>query len=138
MSLKTDNKLEIGTIRSTRLGACCRLLNKRSPRHRCTPPPASHDTHVTALTTLIELFVVLAIRRSTTLQEAIHTIDSAQEVSITMPRGTLQDRLQSVEALTAAATATGRCTDLAHHPRLLQLLKVRSLSLRRQELGSQL
>lgn len=78
------------------------------------------------------------IRRSATLQEAIHTIDSAQEVSITMPRGTLQDRLQSVEALTAAATATGRCTDLAHHPRLLQLLKVRSLSLRRQELGSQL
>ena len=78
------------------------------------------------------------IHRSATLQEAIHTVDSAQDVSITMPRGTVQDWLQSVHELTAAATATGRCTDLAHHPRLLQLLKVRSLSLRRQELGSQL
>ena len=73
------------------------------------------------------------IRRSATLHEAIHTIDSAQKASITMPRGTLQDWLQSVEALTAAATAT----DLAHHPRLLQLLKVRSLSLCFQDLGSQ-
>ena len=38
----TDNKLEIGTISSTRLGTCCRLRNKRSPCRPSTPPLASH------------------------------------------------------------------------------------------------
>ena len=38
------------------------------------------------------------IRRSTTLQEAIQSSDAASKVSITLPRGVLQDWLQSVDA----------------------------------------
>ena len=66
------------------------------------------------------------IRRSAVLQEAIHTSD-ASGVPIYLPRGVLQDWLQSVEALKAAATSTGHGTDIASNPRLLQLLRVRCI-----------
>ena len=55
-----------------------------------------------------------------------------------MPRGALQDWLQSVEALTAAAASPGHGMDLALHPRLLKLLTVRCFSLCARDLGSRL
>ena len=48
------------------------------------------------------------VRRSATLQEAIRTSDTDSNVSISLPRGVLQDWLQSVDALEAAANATGQ------------------------------
>ena len=65
------------------------------------------------------------IRRSALLEEAIHTSDTAEDVSVTLPRGVLQDWLQGIDALTTASTSTEHGTDIAHHPRLLQFLKVR-------------
>ena len=65
------------------------------------------------------------VRRSATLQEAIRTSDTDSNVSISLPRGVLQDWLQSVDALEAAAHATGQGTDIVHHPRLLKYLRVR-------------
>ena len=69
------------------------------------------------------------VRRSAVLQEAIQTSHTAANMSITLPRGALQDWLQSADALKAAATSTtwttGHGTDIAHILRLLQLLRVR-------------
>ena len=42
-----------------------------------------------------------------------------------LPRGILQDWLQSFDALKAAAATAGHGADIAHHPRLLQFLTVR-------------
>ena len=65
------------------------------------------------------------VRRSAVLQDALHSSDTAVILSISLPRGVLQDWLQSVDALTAAASPAGHGTDIAHHPRLLQFLRVR-------------
>ena len=62
------------------------------------------------------------------LQEATNNCDTDTNVSVTLPRGVLQDWLQSVDALKAAADATGRDTDIANHPRLLKYLQVRCFS----------
>ena len=64
------------------------------------------------------------VRRSALLQEAIQAETNASSVSISLPRGVLQDWLQSVDALKAAPTSTGQGADIAGNPRLLQLLKV--------------
>ena len=64
------------------------------------------------------------IRRSATLQEAIHTEEMGNFVSISLPPGVLQDWLQSVDALKAATATTGHGTGLSHNPRLLKFLKV--------------
>ena len=44
------------------------------------------------------------------------------------PQGALQDWLQSVDALKAAATSTGHGTDIALHPRLLHFVRSRFFS----------
>ena len=67
------------------------------------------------------------IRRSVMLQEAIHTCDTAENASISLPQGVLQDWLQSVDAL-KAATSPGRGTDVARNPHLLRFLKVQCFS----------
>lgn len=66
----------------------------------------------------------VTIHRSATLQEAIHTSECGANVRITLPRGVLQDWLQSVEALKAAATSTGDSAGIAHNPHLLKFLRV--------------
>ena len=58
------------------------------------------------------------IRRSVTLQEAIHTCDMAENASISLPQGVLQDCMQSIDALKAAASGHGM--DIAHHSRLVR------------------
>lgn len=70
----------------------------------------------------------LTIRRSALLQEAIQTLDAASKVSIQLPRGVLQDWLQCIDALKAAATSTEHGMDIASNPRLLQFIKVRQFS----------
>ena len=66
------------------------------------------------------------IRRSAVLREAMNAGDTATNVSIALPQGVLQDWLQSVNALNAAATtSTGHATDIARNPRILRFLKVR-------------
>ena len=65
------------------------------------------------------------VRRSALLQEAIQAETNASSVSISLPRGVLQDWLQSVDALKAASSSVQHGMEIAHHPRLLQLLKVR-------------
>ena len=67
----------------------------------------------------------VTIRRSAVLQEAIHASREDTNMFITLPRGILQDWLQSLDALKAAATSPGRGTDIAHNPRLVQFLKVK-------------
>ena len=65
------------------------------------------------------------IRRSTTLQDALNAaLNSAAGVYIYLPRGVLQDWLQSVDALKSDATSAEHSTDIAHNPRLMQFLKV--------------
>ena len=68
------------------------------------------------------------VRRSAMLQEAIRTGEGATTVAIALPQGVLQDWIQSVDALKAAATLTGNSTDVAHHPDLLKFLRVRLCS----------
>ena len=64
------------------------------------------------------------IRRSAVLQEATNNCDTDTNVSVTLPRGVLQDWLQSVDALNAAAISSEPSTEIANDPRLLQFLKV--------------
>ena len=64
------------------------------------------------------------IRRSAVLQEGINTCDMDTNVSVTLPQGVLQDWLQSVDALNAAAISSEPSTDIANDPRLLRFLKV--------------
>ena len=65
------------------------------------------------------------IRRSAMLQEAMHASDTAANVSITLPKGVLQDWLQSVDALKALTSSPAHHTDIANDPRLLRYLTVR-------------
>ena len=67
------------------------------------------------------------IHRSAVLQEAVNTSDVATNETITLPQGILQDWLQSIDALKAAAASTAG-TDIVHHPRLIHFLKVRCCS----------
>ena len=69
------------------------------------------------------------IRRSIMLQEAIHACDTAADASISLPQGVLQDWLQSVYALEAAATSQGHGTDIARNTHLLRFVRVRFFSL---------
>lgn len=63
------------------------------------------------------------------LQEAIHTSDTTTNVLNTLPRSVLQDWLQGVDALKAAAASTGHARDIANNPRLLRFLGVRCYEL---------
>ena len=65
------------------------------------------------------------IRRSTVLQEALTmAMDTATGGSIKLPRGVLQDWLQSVDALKSEANSSGHGISIAHNPRLMQFLMV--------------
>ena len=67
------------------------------------------------------------IRRSSVLQEAIHTSDETEDMRISLPRGVLQDWLQSVDAL-KSETGDPNCPDIAQNPRILRFLTVRCCS----------
>ena len=54
------------------------------------------------------------IRRTAVLQEAIKVSDTASSTTITLPRGILQDWLQSIDALRAAEASTGHALSLIH------------------------
>lgn len=65
------------------------------------------------------------MRRSTVLQVALNAaMNMDSGVSITLPRGVLQDWLQGIAALKSDASLAGHGTDIAYNARLMKFLKV--------------
>ena len=120
--LPSDRTVSLGSLASSASGLSCNmmhefdnitLIERDEGVVLCLPDGLSVEVPQDTL------------RRSAVLQEAIQTSETGTNVSTPLPRGYMQDWLQSVDALMAAATSTGHGTDIASNPRLLQFIRLR-------------